>query len=246
MDHPRQSGVPMSEAPASQRRFLTEILLDAGVVTRVQIEAALAHQAETGRRIGETLVGLGLVSEEDIAWALARQLGLSFVDVRGESLDHDLVRAFPEPVLRRLQLVPLVQSEDRLAVAAADPTDHDGLRELESLAGTAVECSSATAGAIDRALDAVFGTRLARRGRGATPDAEGRHDAATDRSGESFLRAHVSRALEAAASEIHFVADGGVVRVYHRTGLHIVPLCEEPPEAMELLTARLEAFGMPA
>ena len=232
-------------APLVQRRHVTAILVDAGVVTDAQVDAGLARHRETGRRIGESLVELGFVSEEDIAWALARQLGLTFVDVQAETLDPPLVRSFPEQVLRRLQVVPIVHSEDRLVVAAADPTDRDALVELEALAGCPVECVSATATAIARALDGVLGARPARRTRQVTPDPDVRFDVVWDRSGETFLRFHLSLALRLGASEIHFVQAGGSVNVYHRVGTQIVPSPDESSEALDVLSGRLEALGMP-
>jgi Tfp pilus assembly pilus retraction ATPase PilT len=229
-----------------QRPTVTAILGGAGVVTDDQVQAGLTRQRETGRRIGECLVELGFVSEEDIAWALARQFGLSFVDVRGETLDRDLVTSFPEPLLRRLQFVPLVKAEDRVVVATADPTDTDAMREIETHAGTRVDCVSATATAIERALDEVFGTRSPRRARPAEPDPGAHYDVVWERSGETFLQFHVSRALRAGASEIHFVQAGGSLHVFHRIGTQIGPALQEPADAMDVLAGRLEAMGMPA
>jgi len=229
-----------------QRRPVTAFLVDAGVVTDAQVDLGLARHRETGQRIGESLVELGFVSEEDIAWALARQLGLTFVDVRGDTLDPALVRAFPEHTLRRLQFVPIVKSEDRLVVAAADPTDHDALLELEELAGTTVECVSATPTAITRALDDVLGTRPARRARAGPPDPDVRFDVVWERSGETFLTFHVSLGLRLGATEIHFIHAGGSVHVFHRVGIQILASPDEPAGAMDLLAGRLEAFGMPA
>lgn len=234
----------MNAPHAGHRRHVTDILVDAGVVTHAHVEAGLVRQRETGRRIGESLVEMGFISEEDIAWALAHQLGITFVDVRAETLDPALVHAFPEPVLRRLQCVPIVRSEDRLVVAAADPTDHDALRELEGLAGTGVECVSATPTAITRALDQVLGPRPTRRPRAAAPDPDVRFDVVWDRSGETFLRFHLSLALRLGASEIHFVQAGGAVSVYHRVGAQVLPSPVESSEAMDLLGGRLEALGL--
>ncbi len=236
----------MNAPQAGQRRHVTAILVDAGVVTDAQVEAGVVRQRKTGRRIGESLVEMGFVSEEDIAWALAHQLGITFVDVRGETLDPTLVQAYPEQVLRRLQCVPIVLSEDRLVVAAADPTDNDALLELEALAGTRVECVSATPTAITRALDQVLGHRATRRSRTATPDPDVRFDVVWDRSGETLLRFHLSLAFRLGATEIHFVQAGGSVHVYHRVGAHLLPSPDEASESIDLLSGRLEALGMAA
>ena len=60
-------------------RSLTSILLEANVVKPEQVDAGLVRQRSTGLRIGETLVEMGVATEEDIGWALARQLNLPFV-----------------------------------------------------------------------------------------------------------------------------------------------------------------------
>src|SRR5436853_2082353 len=93
-------------SPKSPTRTLTSILVETGIINESQVEVALARQRETGHLIGETLVGLGFTSEENIGWALSKQLGIPYVDVRPEAIDAEQVRRFPEAVLRRVQAVP--------------------------------------------------------------------------------------------------------------------------------------------
>ena len=98
---------------------LTDILLEAGVVTAEQIDTALEHQRTAGVRVGEALVELGAASEADIGWALARQLGFTYLDLTPGALDPELVRSFPEGLLRRLLAVPLLRADNVLSVALA-------------------------------------------------------------------------------------------------------------------------------
>jgi len=230
----------------NQRPHVTSILVGAGVVTNEQVEAGLVRQRETGRRIGECLVELGFVSEEDIAWALARQLGISYVDVGADTLDPALVKSFPEGMLRRLQCVPLVQSDGRLSVATADPTDLDALGELGRIANAQVDCVSATPTAIEHALDTVLGVWRAPRPPAGAPDPGKHYDVIWERSGESFLQFHVAWAVRAGATEIHFVQAGTSLHVLHRIGAHLAAVQHEPAEVMEALVGRLESLGMPA
>jgi hypothetical protein len=72
-------------------RTLTSILVECGIVTDFQVEQALARQRETGLLIGETLVELGFTTEENIGWALSRQLGFTYADVHPSSVDPALV-----------------------------------------------------------------------------------------------------------------------------------------------------------
>src|SRR5262245_28809614 len=114
---------------------ITDILVQAGVVTLEQVDAALEHQRVAGVRVGQSLVELGAASEYDIGWALARQLGYTYLDLTPSALDPELVRSFPEPLLRRLLAVPVVRSDSSLSVAFGDPTDREGIAELEQVAG---------------------------------------------------------------------------------------------------------------
>ena len=75
---------------------ITDILLEAGVVTAQQIAAALEHQRDAGVRVGQSLVELGAASEHDIGWALARQLGFTYLDLTPEALDPELRGVTPQ------------------------------------------------------------------------------------------------------------------------------------------------------
>jgi MSHA biogenesis protein MshE len=228
---------------STSRRNITAILVEAGAVTPDQVVVALSRQQETGRRIGETLVELGFVSEEDIGWALAHQLGIPFVDVRPETLDLELVRSFPDGTLRRLQAVPLFRSEGRITAAVADPTDTDALHELERLGGSAASYVAATPSAIEQALDEILGRRPGSRARSGERTSEP-FEVCWDRSGESFLAFHLKWARRLGAAEIHFVCAQGWLHVMHRTAPRVSTLGREPADVMDVLLARFESLGM--
>lgn len=229
---------------SSQRKLITAILVEGGAVTPEQVDVALARQRETGRRIGESLVELGFVSEEDIGWALARQLGIPFVDVRPETLDLELVRSFPDGALRRLQAVPLFRSEAGITAAVADPTDRDSMQEFERLCDAPASCVAATPSAIEKALDGILGRNPAPRARG--PEAaEGVHfDVLWERSGETFLNFHLSQARRLGIGEVHFTCADGWLHVRHRAATRLCTVGREPAAVAEVLLARLEALGM--
>ncbi len=226
-------------------RTLASILVDAGVITPDQVDAALVLQRSTGLRIGETLVEMGAATEEDIGWALARQLGLPFVDLSPETLDADLVRSFPEGLLFRLDAVPLVNEESSLSVALADPTDTDHVDELERAADQMLTLAVATPTAIRAVLRKLLGPRpeLHTSVPPTAPDAH--FDIEWDRSGATFLLFHLSEARRAGASEIHFLARREALEVHHRIGTQLVKARNEPPGALYYLLARLEALGGP-
>ena len=89
------------------RRKLGEILIETGLLSHVQLERALEECRSTGKHLGEVLVDLAIVSEDDLTRSLSNQLGFIFVDLAKEHLNPDLSLAVPEPLAKRHQAVPL-------------------------------------------------------------------------------------------------------------------------------------------
>ena len=238
--------------PKSPTRTLTSILVDGGIVNEAQVEQALARQRETGSLIGEALVELGFTSEENIGWALSKQLGIPYVDVRPEAIDTEHVRRFPEQVLRRVQAVPLFGSRSELTVAMADPTDQDAVHELRQIVGGTLSLVIGAPGSLRRAIDSVYGP--SRRGsansvkapspaNGGGP-AAAPHDVVWDRAGTNFLMFHLHSARKKNASEIHFTPREGALSIHYRTDSGLEPQGTERPEAGIYLRARLGVLGI--
>jgi hypothetical protein len=249
--------VPPTKPPT---RTLTSILVECGIVTDAQVEQAAARQRETGLLIGETLVELDFTSEENIGWALSKQLGIPYADVHPATTDAEQVRRFPEPLLRRIQAVPLFGTPDEITVAMADPTDVEAVAELKDAAGCDVSLVIGGPGSIRRALDAIWGTHRAggldphaggaasgraRAHGAAASSAESRRDVVWDRAGTNFLLYHVHAAVKARASEIHFIPREGGISVDYRTSRGLEPQPPEPAETALYLRARLGVLGVP-
>ena len=79
---------------------LGEILVDEGLVTRDQLDEALKVRAERNQLLGKVLVELGLVREADLVAALAKQIGLRFVDLSDIMIDSSAAAMVPEQVAR--------------------------------------------------------------------------------------------------------------------------------------------------
>lgn len=225
-------------------RTLTSILVECGIINDAQVEKALARQRDTGLLIGETLVELGFTTEENIGWALSRQLGFPYADVHPSSVDPDLVKRFAEGLLRRIQAVPLFGTEEEITVAMADPTDVDAVAELKSAAGVPVSLVIGGPASIRRVLDSVYGPPDARSPHAAPPPTS-RRDIVWDRAGTNFLAYHLHAAVQARASEIHFIPLGADLTVAYRTDAGLVPQTAEQPETSLYLRARLGVLGIP-
>lgn len=235
-------------------RTLSSILVECGIVTDAQVEQALQRQRETGLLIGETLVELGFTTEENIGWALSKQLGFPYADVHPNTVDAEQVRRFPEPLLRRIQAVPLFGTDEEVTVAMADPTDSDAVHELKASIDTSVALVIGSPGSIRRALDAVYGVGRAAGAPGGVLPAgrvrtnappSGRRDVVWDRAGTNFLLFHLHAAIKDRASEVHFIPVGDEMTVSYRTEEGLKPQASEQIETSLYLRARLSVLGVP-
>jgi type IV pilus assembly protein PilB len=146
----------MVQQPAHSR--LGDVLVDAQVLTREQLDRALAEQVAWGGRLGQILLNLGLVEERSLASAIARQLGLRVVDLDQLHLKAGVNQLLPLEVAERYGIMPLGRRDEpkRLLLACFDPTMSEGLAEAQRLTGLKIEVYVATASAIERAIRRVY------------------------------------------------------------------------------------------
>jgi hypothetical protein len=90
------------EAAQSAWRRLGRLLVEDGLLTEDQLDAALEQQIRRRRLLGEIVIELGYVSQEDVERALAIQAGLAVADAPafGTGLRSELERRAAEPVVR--------------------------------------------------------------------------------------------------------------------------------------------------
>ncbi|GBC83602.1 putative type II secretion system protein HxcR [bacterium HR11] len=120
-------------------RRLGEMLLEAGLITREQLERALDHQKETGKRIGVCLVELNFITEEELADFLSKKHGVPAINLRHFEIDPAVIRLVPPELCRRFVLIPVSKSGPTLMVAMSDPTDLEAITQVEFATNYSVE-----------------------------------------------------------------------------------------------------------
>ena len=68
----------------SEKPRVGEILVRAGVIDELQLSSALGEQSRWGRRLGVTLIKMGMVEEGHLVRALAKQLDLPVASLAGK------------------------------------------------------------------------------------------------------------------------------------------------------------------
>ncbi len=115
---------PSSRSPVARRRVrLGEVLVEAGLITRAQLDQALQAQQTSGDRLGKVLVALGLTTQDAIAKAIANQIGIEYAHIQGSTIPEAVLTSLPEALIRRYQVVPLRTDGDALVLGMVDPLD---------------------------------------------------------------------------------------------------------------------------
>jgi len=100
-----------------------DLLVSNAVITEAQLMAALAEQKKTGKKLGGTLIEMGLIDEGHLLEFLSQQLQIPLIDLAGFRVDSHVVRQLPETVARRYRMVVLESREHDVLLGMADPTD---------------------------------------------------------------------------------------------------------------------------
>jgi receptor protein-tyrosine kinase len=91
-------------------RAIGAILVESGTLTREEVERILEQQREKGERFGETGIGLGLLRQDDVDFALSRQFDYPYLR-RGESRVSETLVAAYEPAHPRVEALRALRSE---------------------------------------------------------------------------------------------------------------------------------------
>jgi hypothetical protein len=130
-----------------------DLLVKAGVITELQLKAALAEQSQWGGKLGDILVRMEFLTEEVLVRALSKQTGIPRADLTGEG-DRAALAVIPPDVAEEFGLVPVeLKDEGRaLVVAMSDPLNIGVTDHLRSLTGARIESQLAGNSAIRNAI----------------------------------------------------------------------------------------------
>jgi type IV pilus assembly protein PilB len=140
-----------------QKKRLGDILIDCNLITEEQLKQALSFQREKGLKLGEALSEMGLVTEDDIIWALGNQLNISFIHLNPGIVDNEVVQMVTPEFALDNRLMPLYKAGNQLSVCMVDPLDSRPVEYLEGKYGVSVSVSICTLFDFEQTYGAVYG-----------------------------------------------------------------------------------------
>ncbi len=130
-------GAPPAETPARDRQ-LGQVLVSEGLISEDQLARALAFQQTTEAPLGVVLVSQGALREDTLTQVLSSHLETPIADLRHGQVDGEVARMVPEEFARRHLVLPLGRQNGHIAVAMSDPSNLPLVNDIRLITGFAV------------------------------------------------------------------------------------------------------------
>jgi type IV pilus assembly protein PilB len=139
-------------------RRIGQILVDLGFINDDQLEMLLDEQRRhPGELLGKIAEEMGLITDEQIALALAEQMGLQVVKLTEMSVSDAMLELVTEPMAQLYRIIPVKVEGNTFTVATCDPQNLAIEDELRTFLGYDIQLLVATEHDIQKALERFYG-----------------------------------------------------------------------------------------
>ena len=145
------------------RPSLADVLVREGILPRRTVDQVAARLGGNMAALGQTLIEEGVISEAQLAQALAAQYGLPHDPLTGFRVDSEFYHTISVKLMRRHPFVPVKEENGALTIAIADPQNLLALDELEILLNRTLHYVVSSRAAIQAALERSEGSSQALR-----------------------------------------------------------------------------------
>ncbi|MCD6350753.1 MAG: Flp pilus assembly complex ATPase component TadA [Armatimonadetes bacterium] len=228
------------------------VLLSEGRITAEQLEQAIEYQHEQGTSLARSLVDLGFVSEDEVADALARLLGLRRVKIRSQAIDVAALSLLDTDFCMTQRIATISRDGNKILAVTPDPLNLPALDEVRhKLADYEVEVAVVTDSEFDELTqsvhcsEAVAGEIAALQEQyaagGGTADAA--EEASSDKPTVRLTRRMMTRALAEQASDIHIEPHGPHTLIRMRIDGVLRDIAQLPQGLHKMLVAHLKILA---
>ena len=228
---------------------LGQVLLEKGVVSEEELNAALNLQRQSPDRIGKLLVDIGALSEMDLVRQLGEHIGVPVVSAEDFPSVPVVEDTLAPKFMREARCAPIGVEEGVLVLAMSDPLDFsvlDAVRIYTTFRDIRVVLAAESA--ILDLIEKFYGNQASTLGRlveGIDDDPEGvgedsddiehLRDLASEAPVIRLVNLIISRAIESRASDIHIEPFERELKVRYRID-GILYDVESPPKRLKAAT----------
>jgi len=250
--------VPLKKEIATRRK-IGELLIETGLLSPGKLKEALQVQKESDKRLGQILIDMKLISEEEIAFAVAMQLKIPYVDLSNYEIAEKIKETIPEEVARKFVCIPIGLNHNILDVAMADPLDLNMMKDLQFITGYKIQPMISTSAQIiqflqdhyhpEKTISQVadeFGSEELMEFLPEREEEEEEIDQVDDMRGSPFVKMVdlvIKNAIKKGASDVHIEAQENQVRVRNRIDGVLQDSIKLPKWTQPIIISRIKVLG---
>jgi len=247
---------------------LGDLLVKENLISQQQLKEALEHQRVNGGRLGNCLIKLGFVTDDEITAILSRQYGVPSINLSFFDVDPSIVKLIPIETAQKYQILPLSRVGSTLTIAMIDPTNVFAMDDIKFMTGFNIEPVVASETAIRESIDKYYGsthaielkkvmediaiidqklegddTSLELASEEEAIDLEGLEQAAEEAPIIKLVNLILSSALKRGASDIHIEPYEKEFRVRYRIDGMLYNIMNPPLKLKDAITSRIKIMA---
>jgi type IV pilus assembly protein PilB len=199
------------------KKRIGDIMIQMGFIDQGQLEMALIEAKKTGAMLGDVLLRLDWITDEQLQSAIAVQSGAQILDTSAVTIDHALISKIPVEFVSKHNVFPFAQEDNTLKMATTNPFDVLTKDEVARMTGCRVMTYLAPKEWITNAVELHYK-------RARTIDEDIEKLTLTDVGEETHAEDQIVRLADLliekgdvlGASDIHVEPDTNLVRIYYR------------------------------
>lgn len=234
------------------KKRLGDLLVEGGKITKEQLKAELERQRITGIKLGELLIKDKLVSKEDILEVLEFQLGIQRVHLDMIQLDKSVVRAIPESLALKYNLIAIGFEGNKIKVAMSDPLNVFAIDDVYIATGKRVIPYIASKTNIEKAIDKYYSSEYVEKAAEELTKSSVKEevkveveemDDVKNAPVVKLIDSVIKNAVKAKASDIHIEPFENYVKIRYRIDGMLQEVLRAPKETSASLSARIKIMA---
>ncbi len=236
----------------------SEILIAEGLITPERLARLLGERETATESVGDMLVRVGFLSEQERVRYTGRQLGIHYVALAELDIDIPVARLISSAMANRLGAIPIERNGGAITVAFANPLDIHASDEIRAHTGLDIDPVIASREDIQSTITRVFGTydelgALVSEATETMPGSDGEELSATSLNeisqGDSrspvirLVNEILMRAIASRTSDIHLNPEKERMRVRYRVDGMLTEVILIPKNLQLSVISRLKIMG---
>ncbi|MCM8711504.1 GspE/PulE family protein [Clostridium sp. SYSU_GA19001] len=233
------------------KKRLGDLLVEAGKISREQLEQVLRKQRTSGKRIGELLIEDSIITEDDILDVLELQLGIQRVRLDKVTVNMEAVKSIPESLASRYTLIPIAFDKNNIKVVMADPLNIFALDDVKIASGYEVDPLIARSDEIKTAIDKYYSSQFVQKAAEDLSREQNARETDDAREIEDIRNAPAVRladsiiknAVKSRASDIHIEPFEKYIKIRFRIDGELQEVLKSPKETAAALVTRIKIMA---